>query len=616
MAIEADIISTSTIGAFNSGIYAESFQVGGADVDMVGLPLEGGRSYEIDVDNGGDFMLRVFDGCGTELKANDDGADFGELAGLSPYTQFKPAVSGVYYVAVSPYYLAGYDALSIVNRIAPANPLANSVGTLTVTDRGSDPFPDANSIGSVTLKGALDHSDKIGDADRRIRVEYEASGLIAPGFDVEMGRFDLLKGDTILVDVNGEVDAADFLDSVLRVFNSAGGQLAFDNGSGINEDSELTFVASTTGAYYITVSGEGNEFYDALTGLGTVLGDTGAFQAIIHRNPTLFGSSLVGDTLQGTGGADYIVGMAGDDTLSGVTGNDTLSGGDGTDVLIGGEGCDYLFGDSGNDDLSGGNGDDRLSGGLGDDTLTGSAGWDTIEGDEGNDTIYGGNDDDVVRGGQGDDVIVGAQGNDALDGGAGNDRLNGGMGTDVIVGGAGDDAVLGGDGNDTITGGDGADTLNGDNQDDLVDGGLGNDVLAGGAGDDALIGNAGDDTLQGNAGQDRLSGGQGIDMLKGGLDADLFDFDSTAAGVGIDIIQDFVAGSDRIDLSTIFAATGAVVTAATFGQFVQCTPAASGTSSLLAVDANGPIGGLSFTVIAQVDNVTAAALADIGNFIL
>lgn len=616
MAIEADIISTSIIRSFSAGVYSESFQIGGIDVDMVGLQLEGGRSYEIDVDNGGDFMLRVFDASGIELKANDDGADFGELAGLSPYTQFKPAVSGVYYVAVSPYYLTGYDATSIANRISPANPLTNSMGTLTVSDRGVDFFPEAGSITAVTPKGVADHSDKVADADRRIRVEYEANGFVFPATDVELGRFDLIKGDTVLIDVNGEVEVADYLDSVLRVLNSAGGQIAFDNGSGINDDSELAFVAPTTGAYYIGVSGEGNAVYDGLTGLGTLLGDTGAFRVVIHRNPTLVGSSLVNDTLQGTANTDYVVGMAGDDTLSGVAGHDTLSGGDGVDILIGGEGCDYLFGDSGNDDLSGGNGDDRLSGGLGDDTLTGSSGRDILEGDEGNDSIYGGNDDDVAHGGAGDDVLVGAHGNDVLDGGAGNDRLNGGTGNDVVNGGDGDDVIVGADGNDTIMGGQGVDTLNGYNEDDLIDGGLGSDVIAGDAGDDVLIGGGGDDTLQGNAGHDRLSGGQGTDTLKGGLDADLFDFDSTTADEGIDIIQDFVPGSDRIDLATIFAATGAIVTAGNLGQFVQCTPTGGGTSSLLAVDADGLIGGPSFIVIAQVDNISAAALSNIGNFIL
>jgi serralysin len=81
-------------------------------------------------------------------------------------------------------------------------------------------------------------------------------------------------------------------------------------------------------------------------------------------------------------------------------------------------------------------------------------------------------------------------------------------------------------------------------------GGSGNDVLHGNGGDDILYGGAGDDVLRGNTGLDRLFGDPG---------ADRFVFATLAeAGLGdsSDIIEDFEAGTDRIDLSGIDAYAG------------------------------------------------------------
>ncbi|MFC0709363.1 right-handed parallel beta-helix repeat-containing protein, partial [Azorhizophilus paspali] len=85
----------------------------------------------------------------------------------------------------------------------------------------------------------------------------------------------------------------------------------------------------------------------------------------------------------------------------------------------------------------------------------------------------------------------------------------------------------------------------------------GNDVLVGGDADDQLYGEAGDDRLDGGAGDDLLDGGAGRDDLTGGTGADTFVFaartDSyrTDAGVFNDLILDFDASEDRIDLSAL-----------------------------------------------------------------
>ena len=183
-----------------------------------------------------------------------------------------------------------------------------------------------------------------------------------------------------------------------------------------------------------------------------------------------------------------------------------------------------------------------------------------------------------------------------------------------MFGGSGDDNLFAADANDTLNGDAGNDTMSGGNNDDLLDGGTGNDALSGGNSNDSLVGGVGDDSLGGNANNDVLAGGQGLDTLNGGLGVDSFDFNSLTDG--LDLIEDMILGTDRIDLATIFAATGSVVTLANLAQFVQVTPAGAGGDSFLAVDADGFIGGSLFTTIALVNGVTPAQLFDIDNFLV
>ena len=150
-----------------------------------------------------------------------------------------------------------------------------------------------------------------------------------------------------------------------------------------------------------------------------------------------------------------------------------------------------------------------------------------------------------------DDMITGGLGADRIFGEGGGDEIHGQEGADTIDGGVGDDVAFGGDGDDFVYGGEGADHLEGNAGADRVDGNDGDDVVMGGAGDDVLSGGAGADKLVGGAGQDRIEGGRGDDHMWGGEwsadgEADTFVF---APGSGHDMIHDFEAGKDVIDLT-------------------------------------------------------------------
>ena len=98
--------------------------------------------------------------------------------------------------------------------------------------------------------------------------------------------------------------------------------------------------------------------------------------------------------------------------------------------------------------------------------------------------------------------------------------------------------------------GDGADVINGGVGNDRILGGVGNDILRGGDGNDTIFGGDQDDMINGGPGQDRMAGGDG---------ADVFEFFATTgslAGAAHDVIRDFVAGQDRLDLARIDASVG------------------------------------------------------------
>ena len=90
---------------------------------------------------------------------------------------------------------------------------------------------------------------------------------------------------------------------------------------------------------------------------------------------------------------------------------------------------------------------------------------------------------------------------------------------------------------------------------------LGN-VLTGGGGSNLITGGGGADTLSGGTGDDTLSGGTGADRLTGGAGYDVFRFDSLP-DAGADLITDFAAGVDKIQLSkAVFAGLAGAATGA------------------------------------------------------
>ncbi|MEM6973935.1 MAG: choice-of-anchor I family protein [Pseudomonadota bacterium] len=196
------------------------------------------------------------------------------------------------------------------------------------------------------------------------------------------------------------------------------------------------------------------------------------------------GIDLVGgfgnDTLQGTGGDDFIDGRFGRDTI-------TAAGGD--DEVIGGFGADEIDAGDGDDDVDAGFGSDVVDAGDGDDFVLGGFGRDTLLGGAGNDELIGGFGADVLDGGADDDILIGGSGRDTLffTGDFGNDTVIGlGRRDSIVIGDEMDDvmlslAVVDGSSIVTVTGAEtfGTITINDARNFDLDD--IGFDALIGGA---------------------------------------------------------------------------------------------------------------------------------------
>lgn len=290
----------------------------------------------------------------------------------------------------------------------------------------------------------------------------DSPNISNPSNDVDLFELELDAGDRLTIETEADVNGS-FLDTVLRLFDSEGNQVAVNDDASFGLDSLINFTANASDTYYVGVSSFANFNYDPF-----VADSSDSFDEGFSTGEYTLKIDLTA-AINGTEGDDVLIGTEDNDVINGLGGDDTIGGADGADFLTGGDGEDLL---------SGGDGSDRIEGNLSDDLIAGGRGRDLLLGQQGNDTIRGDGGNDSLRGGFGSDVLRGNGGNDVLRGNNGSDFLGGGSGNDLLLGGNGRDNLNGSIGSDTLNGGFGADTLQG---------GLGNDFLTGGAGADSFV---------------------------------------------------------------------------------------------------------------------------------
>lgn len=234
-------------------------------------------------------------------------------------------------------------------------------------------------------------------------------------------------------------------------------------------------------------------------------------------------------TILDTPGINVISTSSGNDTIKSVGGNDTISTGGGNDSVELATGFEY--------EVKLGSGDDTVQLGLTYSTIDGGSGTDTVKVKEqdGISDFYA----DLDTG------FYYFKGVEASQDGF--DTLLKDFEA-VIIEGSVNSELIGGDQAETFTGGDGI---------DKITGGAGNDVIVAGAEADTISGGSGADTLTGGAGADIFTGFS-IEDQSVVASANTFanpiaatntiTFATGSAG-SIDVITDFVSGTDKLDVT-------------------------------------------------------------------
>ena len=311
-----------------------------------------------------------------------------------------------------------------------------------------------------------------------------------------------------------------------------------------------TFVASS-----LVDTFDGNLGQDLLSYAASVAGVT-----VNLNTGTGSGGFAADDTFSGF---ERVLGSAHDDRIYGDSATNVLYGGSGDDVISGGAGSDRLLGGLGSGDrVSYASSSAGVSVNLSTNAVSGGdAAGDVISDFEG---IFGSTYSDRLFGDGATNVILGLGGNDIIRGGAGADVLGGGNGIDTLSyagSGAGVTVILS---RGAVKGGHAAgDSVSGFEH---VDGSRHDDRLLGDAGNNRLNGSAGNDTIHGGAGADRIIGGAGRDSVAGGTGGDTFVLLPHATA--FDVITDFVAADDQLEVSARVFGGGLVAGALPAGRFV------------------------------------------------
>ncbi len=316
--------------------------------------------------------------------------------------------------------------------------------------------------------------------------------------------------------------------------------LVYDN----FDDADLDFTGTGNKMDNVIVGGDANDLLDGLKGADILAGGLGNDTYVVDKS----GADIVDETSgDGTDTVRSNTSFNLSDPLHAIGDieNLTLLGkGDATGNALANE----LIGSSSKNVLAGLGGADFLDGGDSTDTASYAASLAGVNVSLATGSGSGGD-------AQGDTIVnienlTGSGLDDTLEGNAGKNRLDGGLGVDTV---SFEHALV------PVTVDIGKGEAKGDGSDTLVSfenvtGSNFADIITGSAFANMLKGLDGADTINAGAGNDFLFGGNGSDILGGGTEADVFVFKT--GETGSDIVTDFVSGTDRIDLSSLFASIG------------------------------------------------------------
>ena len=232
----------------------------GADVDMYSFSVTAGQRITFDTDGVLNSYIRLFNGSGTELASNDQGAAPNESNSNESFLDHTFTGAGTFYLGVSGWLNTSYDP---INGSGDQNAYMGAY-SLTLTPVTVDADPDDQISQAIALGSMTQTRTRTGEK-------------ISVGTDVDMYSFTVAAGQRITFDIDGGFD------SFIRLFNRNGGELARnDEGEAPEEsgssESYLDYTFTSGGTFFLGVSSWPNLAYDAVTGDGDNTGvATGAY---------------------------------------------------------------------------------------------------------------------------------------------------------------------------------------------------------------------------------------------------------------------------------------------------------------------------------------------------
>ncbi|MEM6401188.1 MAG: DVUA0089 family protein [Cyanobacteria bacterium P01_D01_bin.116] len=407
--------------------------------DIDSIPFE--NSSGVTLETGAD--LRLFNAAGEELVYNDEAPAPGELSesGRDAYIDYTVEDAGTYYIGVSQAFNEDYDPnvpasgdgaafsrfglgageYNLEIQVNPDAPTFDGESTATPIviepekqlPDGLPEVPNDNDgfrTNNDTIPNAVDLGLNLASDNLSVTIEgviaqrLQRENAVDASEDVDFYSFDLNEGQSITIDIDangiGDSGLGSALDSVLRIFDAEGNELAINNqGVAPDEifqaegDPYLEFTAPAAGTYYAGISNLGNDFYDPFvlgSGSGWTFGERFApdvykvefsLGEMFNPNPPNspapeipapeFGS-VNADIVEVEGSNGIIFAGSSDDLIDASIGSGGrnriyASSGDDTvilgmsDRIVGGEGADKFFATTGGDNIiTGGEGADQF----------------------------------------------------------------------------------------------------------------------------------------------------------------------------------------------------------------------------------------------------------------
>ena len=430
-----------------------------------------------------------------------------------------------------------------------------------IVDGGNDNDDLFGGDGDDTLIGGNGNDDLEGQDGDDILEGGAGDDDLLGGFGADTFKFSSGDGDDVIEDfepgqdkidlstITSIDDFSDLQDDIRTSGNNvvielpSRGEVTLENISSVGED-DFIFSGSGGGG------GGGNG------GNGGTGGTPGTPGTPITGDPDddrLHGNAS-DDNLDGGGGNDVLYGARGNDVLRGGPGSDSFEGGPGNDVII----VDFFDFTNGEEPPDQEDRDATLAQGVFD-------GGENDDGTKDSDTLSFADFDDDDADGDGNgvtvtmaDAMVTYRGTTSATNFFKNiENLIGSPDIDSLTGDAGDNIIEGGPGGDTLNGGsDGEDTVSYRSSSGKVEVVLNTSANFGDArgdgvtGFDNLIGSAFDDVLTGDTSPNVIEGLAGADTLNGGGGGDTLSYESSDAGVTVDLRAGTGNNSDMIRTSS------------------------------------------------------------------